>query len=68
VRIAESVKVPAWSYLKAFEDVRSSLAEPVFIHEALRASACIVDRRLATEKGRYVIPTSVFPLAQISLI
>ncbi|WP_082814172.1 DapH/DapD/GlmU-related protein [Paraburkholderia monticola] len=51
VRIAESVEVPAWSYLKAFEDVRSSLTEPVFIHEALRASACIVDRRLAAENA-----------------
>ncbi|MGF6924158.1 DapH/DapD/GlmU-related protein [Paraburkholderia sp. 40] len=50
VRIAESVKVPAWSYLKAFEDVHSSLTEPVFIHEALRASGRIVDRRLAAGK------------------
>ena len=49
-RIAESVTVPAWSYLKAFEDVRSSSTEPVFSHEALRASGRIVDRRLAVEK------------------
>ncbi|CAG9274088.1 hypothetical protein [Paraburkholderia unamae] len=50
VRIAESVNVPAWSYLRAFEDVRASSTEPVFVHEALRAAARIVDRRLAVEK------------------
>lgn len=45
VRIAEGVKVADWTYLKAFEDLTSSMRDPVFVHDALRAPGMIVDRR-----------------------
>lgn len=45
VRIGESVNVPAWTQIKAFEDVSVSPTQPTLIHEALREPGFIIDRR-----------------------
>lgn len=45
VRIAESVNVPNWTQVKAFEDLRESLKQPTLVLDGLRAPGFIVDRR-----------------------
>lgn len=45
VRVAESVQVHDWTFVKPFHDVTETLSAPTFIHSALRAPGRIVDRR-----------------------
>jgi UDP-3-O-[3-hydroxymyristoyl] glucosamine N-acyltransferase len=45
VRVAESVDIFDWSYVKAFEDVVTNLDSPTILHPSLRTPGHIVDRR-----------------------
>jgi UDP-3-O-[3-hydroxymyristoyl] glucosamine N-acyltransferase len=45
VRVAESVRVHDWTFVKPLHDVNETLSEPTFIHAALRAPGRVVDRR-----------------------
>lgn len=44
VRVAASVQVHDWTFVKAFQDIASSITEPTIIHSALRAPGRVVDR------------------------
>jgi UDP-3-O-[3-hydroxymyristoyl] glucosamine N-acyltransferase len=45
VRVAESIRVHDWSFIKPFQDVTESLVCPTLIHPVLRAPGRVIDRR-----------------------